>query len=659
MNKNPAVALLALLSITVPAFSTQPDRKAEGMNSRRRPAQHQHGLRSEDQSALARVTVTPGWATLGQVLPPGVAADGLQIGHLPTQADIKVRWPDGSIRFAIVTVSAPRTDNYRVIASPATSGEFIPRIPEAAVRFTMGDQVYSAVLPRDPSDDVWLSGPLVSEFHHTVVPRQSVGAPHPFLRVLFDVRCFADGQSRLDVTVENTLDDASASAAIYAVDISINGQPRFHRGRVEHFYLTRWRKLFPIGRNAAEVTPDFAPFHDAGALPRYLPLVAKRVKAPDAPSFDILQNGDLNPFMPAHGGRSEVAPYPDWTARYLVHKDPTMRRYVLAHGDLAGSWPVHIREPADGRLVSIDERPNFWLDRRADEKPRGDMDALGPLRPDNAHVPSLAYVPYLLTGDRYYADEMAFWANYVLLSTFQDSFYNARGGSQGLLESNEVRGFAWGLRNLADAAAYLPDTDPRKAHFGEKVANNLTWLDDYADSHLAPLGTMWENKRPENLSRAPQVWIATWEQNYLAWAIDHANDQGFIGGLRHQNRIAKFQLALFTHSRDFPREYSGAGVIAVGEKSAPGTIQYYGSFRELFRKNFAPGSRPTPLAGYYGVDARLMLMIALANGWPGAREAYEYLDPKIAVDAHWNGLSDLAHRAGWALALDEEGSLCP
>jgi hypothetical protein len=172
--------------------------------------------------------------------------------------------------------------------------------------------------------------------------------------------------------------------------------------------------------------------------------------------------------MPDHGGREDLAPYPDWTARYLVHQRPQQRQFVLAHGDLAGSWPMHLREP-DGSLVSIDKRPGFWLDGRADpgNGPAGDLNALGPLTPDIAHQPSLAYVPYLIAGDRYYADEMRFWANYDLIATWQDETYNARGGSQGLLKENEVRGIAWAVRNLADAAAFLPDNDPLKPYFKE------------------------------------------------------------------------------------------------------------------------------------------------------------------------------------------------
>src|SRR5262249_2484283 len=142
-----------------------------------------------------------------------------------------------------------------------------------------------------------------------------------------------------------------------------------------------------------------------------LPLVSKELGRATGPKFDLLQPGHLNPDMREHGGRPELAPYPDWTARYLVHRSPEQRRYVLAHGDLAGSWPVHLREPEGGgkaglgrgRLVSIDERPGFWLDHEGrgdpDGKPAGDIKGQAPFVPDNAHVPSLAYVPYLLTGD--------------------------------------------------------------------------------------------------------------------------------------------------------------------------------------------------------------------------------------------------------------------
>ena len=207
--------------------------------------------------------------------------------------------------------------------------------------------------------------------------------------------------------------------------------------------------------------------------------------------------------MPEHGGRQELGPFPDWTARYLVHRNLTQRQYVLANGDLSGSWPIHVREMEGGtkpgldagRFVSLDQRPTLWFDSRAqinlvDYVKGTPMPIIeygsttpgpgqSPLIPDNAHQPSVAFVPYLLTGDRYYAEEMAFWANYGMIRT-----YNSDGvrGSNGILAYNEVRGYGWALRNLADAAAYYPDGAAMKTYLSSKLQSNLTWLDAYANS---------------------------------------------------------------------------------------------------------------------------------------------------------------------------------
>src|ERR671930_380525 len=58
-------------------------------------------------SSLANYTFTAGWATFGLALPPGAAATGVQVAGLPTQTDVKVRWSDGTIRFAIVSANIP------------------------------------------------------------------------------------------------------------------------------------------------------------------------------------------------------------------------------------------------------------------------------------------------------------------------------------------------------------------------------------------------------------------------------------------------------------------------------------------------------------------------------------------------------------------------
>jgi hypothetical protein len=613
------------------------------------------------QSApIATVALTAGWATFGEVVPQGVAPEALRVGSLPTQTDIKTRWPDGSVRFAVVTASVPAAGNYAIAPAPSSPGSFAPQVPAASVTMTIAGTPYTATLPASPSADSWLNGPLVREWRAVLAPVRSTGAAHPFLRVNFDTRVYHDGRARVDVSVENVLDKTGATTVTYDVRISVAGQIVFTKTGVQHYYLTRWRKKFQVGAAPlAAVTPDLRPFNVARALPPYLAQVTNVVSTPTGTSFGILEPGAVLANMPAHGGRPELAPYPDWTARYLVHRNATQRTFVLTNGDLSGSWPVHVREAENSatsgvgreRLISLDQRPRIWYDSRAQgalldyvkgsPMPIREYGSLtpgpgqSPLIPDNAHQPSIAYVPYLLTGDRYYSEEMAFWANYSMLRTYPQDGVR---GANGILAYNEVRGYGWGLRNMVDAAAYYPDASPVRAYLANKVIANLQWLDNYAKAQgpSNPFKILWLNKRPDG----PQ-YISMWEENYLAYAIDRANKQGFAGGIAHRDAIARFQLKLFTSDPDYPRAQAAPYVIAVGTPNGS-SFDFFTTMAEIWA---GTRGQERPFAGYYGPETRMTLMMGVEKGWAGARGAYDYLWPFIGTGSP----SDLAQRAGWAV----------
>jgi hypothetical protein len=621
---------------------------------------------------VATVALTTGWATFGQALPRGAAANGLQIGTLATQTDVKSRWADGSIKFAVLTALVPSSGSYAVTPAALSTGGFTPSMPRASVTFVIGGVTYTATLPSTMSTDRWLSGPLVTEGRFVVAPMSGSGSAHPFLRVIFDTRVYKDAQARVDVTVENVLDQIGATTVTYDVSVALNGQNVFGKSGVQHYYLTRWRKVFATGGTAlAAVRDDLAPVNRSKALPPYLSLVTNVVNSATGSNYDILGPGALNTNMPDHGGRPELAPYPDWTARYLVHRDPTQRAFVLIHGDLAGSWPVHVRESETGahsgvgaeRFVSLDERPNIWYDERAQSAgydyvkgtpmPIREYTTLtpgpgqSPLIPDNAHQPSLAYVPYLLTGDRYYAEEMAFWANYSMLRTYPGDGVR---GSQGILENNEVRGFGWTLRNIVDAAAFFPDGSPVKTYLSQKVSANLQWLDNYANVQKTPSNpfwVLWLNHRPEG----PR-YISLWEETYLAHAIDRAIKQGFASASTHRDAIAQFQLRLFTSEPDYPRLQAAPYLVGVGDQTASGYV-FYTTMAQIWS---ATQGQERTFAGYYGPEARLNLMIGVESGWSGAQAAYDYLWPYIGQ----GNPADLAQRAGWAVDFyDSKPVLAP
>jgi hypothetical protein len=676
-----------------------------------------------DGPAIATIALTPGWITFGQAIPQGAAHDALKIGALDTQTDVKTRWPDGSIRFAVLTANVTGAGSYTVMGGSASAASPIaPSLPAASATFTIGGVAYTATLPNALSADRWLSGSLAYEGRSIVAPVSSAdGHAHPFLRVIFDTRVYADGNGRVDVTVENVLDQVGASTVTYDVVIAMSGAPVFSKAAVEHYYLTRWRKVFDVGTAPRSViTPDMMPFNVSRALPKYLPLVGTQVDViPSDGTYDILRSGTLDPNMPAHGGNPDLAPFPDWTARYLVHKDPIERAFVLANGDLSGSWPVHVREPEGGtysgvgpeRLLSLNQRPLVWYDERAQTDfmqkgvtlpngtVTGDTTPLdyikgtplpireygstdpgpgqSPLIPDNAHQPSLAYVPYLLTGDRYYADEMAFWANYGMLRTRPADGVRGVGG---ILANNEVRGYGWALRNVADAAAYYPGTAVSQ-YLSQKVEANLQFLDAYANSQdleINPQRVLWIGYRPE------PGFISLWEQTYLAYAIDRANKQGFTGGLAHRNAIALLQLRLFTSPSEYPREapagvpWSAPYLVGVGtvpNLSSWNGFSYYKTMTEFFSATTnvptaavcfdpthnvqVPDCLQRDFAGFYGPEARLNLMMLIDSGVTEAKEPYDYLFGSIGSDNSYCAVAyggtgdadrpDLTCRSGWAL----------
>jgi hypothetical protein len=45
------------------------------------------------------------------------------------------------------------------------------------------------------------------------------------------------------------------------------------------------------------------------------------------------------------------------------------------------------------------------------------------------------------------------------------------------VKSDQVRGQAWTLRTLAEAAYITPDNDPQKANFTAMVNNNIDWYE--------------------------------------------------------------------------------------------------------------------------------------------------------------------------------------
>lgn len=606
-----------------------------------------------DEPELVSGQLTQGWATFGQVLPQGQAYDALQIGDLPTQTDIKDTWDDGSIKHAVVTAYVPTTASYEIAESSTNPGTFTPTLPTASVKFTINGTLWTASLPATHSSDVWFDGPLMKEEWFLVTPKDSQNNLHPLLKVRFAARMYSDGKGRVGVIAGNNQNKAGAETVVYSnLEVVVNGSTVFTRTNVTHYWLTQWYETFAVGGLVeSDVTQDFTPFYEAGALPQFLETIANTTSVATGAAFNLLTVGGITNDMSSPGGHPELAILPSWQATYLVHGTKAQRDYVIAQGRRSASWPKRVEE-SDGSLWTINNHPNYWHDSRGAVGQKPLSGVICPAKPDVAHQPSLAYLPYLITGDRFFADELAAWAQYTVLTAHPTS----RGGVNGLLwPHGQVRAIGWGTRALTDAAAYLPESWAIKAQIATLLQKNLDWCEAQVPLQGSPLGFSFDDYRPENKSNPAYVFIAQWEHNYLAWAIDHAHKQGFTGGGAMLNRIVACQLSLFTAGDAYPKLYAAPYTLVTGTRSGT-TKTYYQSLGDIFQVFYLapnPDRAPQPFQGYYGADARLMLMIAIEQGLSGAQTAYDYLHPIVCVTPYIGGVADLnqATRCGWAVKV--------
>jgi hypothetical protein len=415
-------------------------------------------------------------------------------------------------------------------------------------------QRYVATLPAAPAGGtVWLDGPVAREVYLPLPLRNEAdGREHPALSVHVGVRRYAgfDG-ARLDVTVDNTaaVVDVMRNCS-YDATVRAGGSILFERKGIEHYAAARWHKLVWAGKAPQlDVVHDRARMLDSRALPPY----DQSLRVSDgavAGDFAALRRADTGPMgpafiyprMPSTGGRPDIGPLPRWAALHALTQDPRQARVVLANGDASGSMPMHFRDQRTGLPVNVKHFPNGrYYDgtlNLGDRKVRFGW-AQTPYQVDTAHQPSLAYYPYLLTGDRFYLDELHYWASFNAFAMREKT----RGGTQGLIQEDQVRAQAWSLRTLAHAAWATADQHPLKAVFQEQLKANMDW---YVKTYVAaaPAGGGTVLQIIADPYHGDQV--APWQQDFMAIVVAHLAENDVDGADKLARWMARFVVGRWT-----------------------------------------------------------------------------------------------------------------
>ncbi|WP_227496636.1 RIFT barrel domain-containing protein [Massilia litorea] len=508
--------------------------------------------------------------TFGQVFAAGdlMPADSL-VGRfndgteVPLQLDVKATHPDGSVRHAVVSGLIPslNASETRLLSlmktnAPHASGmgpkTLLLNGFSSSVHATINGVRYSVsaddIIKTGGAYQTWLAGAVANEWQVSAPLTSADGVAHPHLTARFAIRWYNDiKKARVDVTLENNWAyEPNPQNFTYDAEVMVRGAVVYSKPGLTHYHHSRWRKVFWWGGDASQALIK----HNVGYLiaSRAVPNYDQSVVVPEATFTELKSKwtgaaiepmgiGMAIPYMPSTGGRVDLGLLPGWAATYLLTMEGRAKEVTLGTADLAGSWSSHYRDKNTDRPVSLIDYPYMTIagiptdtrnpvTKQLEAFPKCALGAScsSPYTYDSAHQPAFAYLPYLVTGDYYYLEELQFWAMVNVFGTNP----GYRNNIQGLLEPEQVRGQAWSMRTLAEAAFITPDSDRLKSHFARILTSNLDWYNKaYTDNSAANVFNVLDMKSAVVYNN--RRGIAPWQDDFFTSAIGHAAELGFSG----------------------------------------------------------------------------------------------------------------------------------
>ncbi|MES2152621.1 MAG: DUF4214 domain-containing protein [Pseudomonadota bacterium] len=612
--------------------------------------------------------------TFGQVFVQGglLATDGLT-GKLangtlvPLQMDVKATHADGSIRHAIISAVLPAISPTAILtmqliktALPAATTSVLPSATSLAgagltssVNLTLGGVAYTASLSEalaGATSIKWLQGNIANEWIvATPLKTVSGGVAHPHLMARFAVRSYsALNKARVDVTIENNWAfEANPQNVTYDVSILLAGQSVYTKRALVHYHQARWRQVFWWGQaQPLHIRHNTNYLIASKAVPNYDPTLVANPQAITAlksafsgATSEPMGNGLAVPYMPSTGGRSDIGLLPGWATLYLLSMDIDSKRATLGTADLAGSWSIHYRDKLTDRPVSLLNYPYMTILGRSSDAinptthlseafPVCGGDCTSPNVADSPHQPGFAYLPYLVSGDYYYLEELQFWA---MWNVFEDNPYY-RGFAAGLVTPDQVRGQAWSLRTLAEAAYITPDSDALKGTMGTFLQNNLNWYNqNYTNNADANVFGVVLNGY--SLVYNNGTGLAPWMDDFFTSAIGHAAELGFTSAKPLLAWKSKFAVGRMT-APGFCWIQATMYTMQVQDTSA-GPL--YASFGRAYQASVSPAMLAAPCASVEMANLLLLedpntpMVAGAMVGYPDSSAGYPAnLQPALA-----------------------------
>jgi len=566
------------------------------------------GLILEGPSAAAVVV-------FGQAFRPGDLPRGAGLAcrqadgrALPLQFDVKVRHPDGSARFGIVSLAAPllrRGERLGIVlhrgAGPDASAlDFAAASAgrQAAVEITPLVQgapwrvdLLAAMASRREAEP-WQAGPLAIQQRLALeVPPAATGGATS-LRLLADVSLRADGSLWVDLWLRNdTAMRPGGGEAAYGVKLTLDGREVLTATLPRHFQYQGYGRLRGVGRGGgappatAFVRHNFGYLADAAALPRYDQSTGVDLRRLDElerlradPAWDVpLAPRRITTAMGAGGGRPDIGPVTGFQAAWLCSGDPRAAAFALDQAEAAGAIPWHHWDPGrrgrEAAWLNTRDWPRIWSDSRGGAPPGGLQQHVSRdtgWQPTPSHQPDLSYVPYLLTGRRAFLDGLLAQGAWSIVTRWPARRSSPTPGAPLddviVLLDDQVRTYAWSMRQIENAAWIAPEGDRTADYLRAAATTNWLWF----RSRLAS----WTSIQGEPHGWIPSVHtggksVSPWQQDYFASTLAMAARRGNADAMRCLEWMSNFLVGRFyAEPRGFPRRDGVAYRIVMFDSTA-------------------------------------------------------------------------------------------
>lgn len=519
--------------------------------------------------------------SLGHPFPQGAvpAANYLSsstAGVSALRADVKNRWPDGSVKFAILSgranlsAAVPKLITIsRAVADPGGTPVSIADLKATGITASIDYGAYGTVSWATTDWDspfqwkggsteagaAWIRNSVCSSWLY----RKPIGSDAHLVGWL-EVRCYASGAVEVVPWIENGYCKvASPGERSGTASFTLGGSQRFTQSLT---LLNHTRSILASGTTYSHwlgTDPQLSWKHDRAyaisskMLPNYGDALtsSNSLLSSLTTSFTPLAEADWTNGahdMTASGGQLYVAPLPRWDVMYFLSGDIRAWRACQVNSMVTGRYGIHFRDENTNRPVQFLQKPNLAIPSGANTgivatgggSSTGDVIAVAsggtPPTYDMEHHGTMGYGAYLATGRFYFLEEMQFLATANYLKMADNNGRNNLGsGSDGIFDmtgpsATIPRGAWWSVRSLACATSITPDDDPLRDDLVNSCNKNADWWAARFTDSFNTLGIPWAGSGNDWNSGLSGYQYAPWQDHFGHAAVGMLRDAQVVTG---------------------------------------------------------------------------------------------------------------------------------